>query len=129
MYLVYVMTDRLNKAFFAYSPTVAQSGQPRASNNVFAGVSTIASGGAAAVITGVDIRSESVIVLGAPIFTVAANSGAAAWRAFGVTSLTINTSANSGSAGFQIATLDGQGVGTGVRVPWTIWRIGQANVV
>jgi hypothetical protein len=119
--------DRLNKAYFAYSPTVAQSAPARTSNDVFAGVATINSGTATSVILGVDIRSESVIYLGAPIFSTAANSGAN--RAFAVTSLTVNTSANSGAAGFQISTLDGLGSGTGVRVPWTIWRIGQVNPV
>lgn len=123
------MVDRLNRAYFAYSPTVAQSAPPRTSNDVFAGVTTINSGTGTGVVTGVDVRSESVIYLGAPMFTAAANSGAAAWRGFAVTSLTVGTSANSGAAGFIVSTLDGQGVGTTVTVPWTIWRIGQVKSV
>lgn len=123
------MVDRLNRAFFSYSPTVAQSAPARSSNDVFAGVTSVISGAATGVVLGVDVRSESVVFLGAPMFTTAANSGAAAWRSFAVTSMTVNTSANSGAAGFIISTLDGQGVGTGVTIPWTIWRIGKTGPV
>ena len=37
-------------------------------------LTTILSGTATGVVTGVDVRSESVVVIGAPIFTTAANS-------------------------------------------------------
>jgi hypothetical protein len=121
------MVDRLNKAYFGYSPTVAQSASARSSNDVFAGVTSILSGTSTGVVTGVDVRSESVVFLGAPIFTTAPASGSS--RGFCVTSMTINTAANSGAAGFMITTVDSLGAGTSVRIPWTVWRIGQVNPV
>jgi hypothetical protein len=87
------MTDRLNNPLFACSPTLTQSVAVRTANAVFGGVATIASGTSAVAVTGVDIRSESVVFLGSQ-FTTNAASGFG--RPLAVTSMTVGTPTNSG---------------------------------
>jgi hypothetical protein len=118
------MVDRLNKPYFAGAPTFAQSIAVRGSTSaVFAGVAAINSGTSAVAVVGVDVRSESVVFLGAPMFTTNAASGLG--RPLAVTSL----STAPGSGSFMITTVDSLGAGTTTRVPWMIWRSGQVNQV
>jgi hypothetical protein len=82
------MVDRLNRPVFVGSPTFIASGPRFATTNApFAGVASISSGTSAVAVTGVDIRSESVVFLGAPMFTTNAASGFG--RPLAVTSLTV----------------------------------------
>ncbi len=83
------MTDRLNKPVFAGSPSFIQSlAIGHATNAAFGGVAVVNSGTSTATVLNVDVRSESVIFLGAQ-FTTNANSGFG--RPFAVTSLTTAT--------------------------------------
>jgi len=73
-----------------------------------------------------DIRSESVVFLGAQ-FTTNAASGFG--RPLAVTSMTVATASNSGAAGFMITTVDSLGAGTTTRVPYMVWRVGPVSAV
>lgn len=119
------MTDRLNRPLFAGSPTYVQSA-PRAfasTNFPFGGIASISSGSSSVTITNADIRSETAIFLGAPMFVTNAASGFG--RSFAVTSLTVApvTGAGSGGGAFMITTVDSLGSGTTARVPWMAWRL------